>query len=120
MNRFTKAVKTIFSFILSTVFTFCLTVNAYAAESDDFPVKFDIDAESLLVTILLFVAIFIFVILFGVFILRHIADVRKRTYRLSKINSDDTAQLYEELNNTKWRDESFDEANVPGEVQLED
>lgn len=117
MNRFTKIVKSIFAFVLSTVFTFSMAVTAYASESD---IPLEVDKEKILISVLSFIAVFIFLILFGVFLLRHIADVKRRTNRLSKINSDDTAQLYEELNNTKWRDEPVDESKLPGEVQLED
>ena len=120
MNKFFRFVRSVFAFMLSAVFTLCLTVNAAASESSDSPIKIDIDVSAIMTSALLFVAIFILLILVCVFVLRHISDVQKRTKRLAKINSDDTAQLYEELNNTKWRDEYPDEANVPSEIRLED
>lgn len=120
MNKFSRYIKSVFAFMLSTVITLCLTVTAAASEASKPPITIDVDLSAVLTVLLTFIAIFIFLVLLGVFIIRHMADIKNRTNRLAKLNSDDTAQLYEDLNNTKWRDESVDEANVPGEVQLED
>ena len=118
MKRFSLCTKAAFSFALSFVLFLMTSVFASATETQKPIITFDIDPTPILATLIFIFCLLIALILALIFLLRHISETKSRVSRISKIETDDTVQLYDDLGDELWTDESSYEDRPP-EVLLE-
>ena len=119
MKRFFSRVKAVFVCALSFVLFLSTSVFASATEATRPIITFDIDPAPILATVIFIFCLLIALILALFFLLRHLSETKRRVRRISKIETDDTIQLYDDLNDEMWSDEPSYEDNPP-EVLLDD
>ena len=95
------------------------SVCVFATEASKAPITVDIDPAPIVATVALIFGLFILLLLALVFLFRHLGESKRRVKRLSKIQSDDTITLYDELEESKWKDQP-DFKDKPRDVVLDD
>ncbi|MBR3805230.1 MAG: uL15 family ribosomal protein [Clostridia bacterium] len=118
MNKYFKHARAALAFSLFVLLYFVTSVFVYASDVNEPTISFDIDPRPVVATIVFIFGLLIAVILALVFLIRHISGTKERLYRLSKIKSEDTVQLYDDLDDEKWVDEKL--ADRPRDVHIED
>jgi len=119
MKRRFSVIKTFLLVILSIALFVSTSVCVFATEASEGPVAIDIDPTPIIATIFLIFGLLILLLMALVFLIRHYNEAKRRVMRLSKIKSDDTVFLYDELEDSKWKDEP-DYRNTPRDVVLDD
>ena len=118
MNRYFKRMRAVFAFALFLLLSFVTSVFVSASDVNEPIIKFDIDPRPVVATVVFIFALLIAIILALVFLIKHISGTKRRLYRLSKLKSEDTVQLYDDLDDEKWIDEKL--ADKPKDVRIED
>lgn len=119
MKRFSKSIKTILISAFSFMLYFATSVFVSASDASDPAIKFDVDPKPVIATVVLVFGLFIALILALMFLFRHMRETKNRVSRLSKIKSEDTIQLYDDLDDEKWHNEG-DSDEKPRDVRIED
>ncbi len=118
MNKYFKRVRAAFAFALCVLLSFSTSVFVSASDVNEPIIKFDIDPRPVVATVIFIFGLLTAVVLALIFLIRHISGTKNRLYRLSKIKSEDTVQLYDDLDDEKWVDEKI--ADKPRDVRIED
>lgn len=119
MKRHFFGVKAFMLTVLSFVLFISTSVCVFATEAESSPITVDIDPAPIVATVALIFGLFILLLLALVFLFRHLGESKRRVKRLSKIKSDDTITLYDELEESKWKDQPEFE-DKPRDVVLDD
>ncbi len=112
-------VRIVYTFVLALVFFLLCSVGAFASEAEEPIVSFDYSPDAVIGTVYFVFGFIILLILALIFLLRHFSDSKKRVRRLSKIASDDTIFLYDDLDEAKWKDDA-DLSDKPRDIVLDD
>ena len=119
MNNFSKRKKILFTFMLSVIMLLAMGSPAYAAGEDEPFIKINFNPFAIVAVVAAFIVVLVLLIVAFVSVNRIISGARTRIKRLSKIETEETVQLYDELNEAKW-DEDVTAEEAPRKVLLED
>lgn len=119
MKRRFSVLKTFLLVAFSLALFVSTSVCTFATEDSKAPITVDIDPAPIVATVALIFGLFILLLLALVFLFRHLGESKRRVKRLSKIQSDDTITLYDELEESKWKDRP-DFKDKPRDVVLDD
>lgn len=119
MNNFGKRSKLLFVFLLSVIMLLVTGVPTLAAGEGEPLIKISIDPFAVIMVIAGFILVAVLLIAALISINKKISGARTRVKRLSKIETEETVQLYDELNEAKW-DENETAGETPRKVLLED
>ena len=119
MNNFSKRKKILFAFMLSVIMLLAMVSPAYAAGEDEPFIKINFNPFAVVAVVAAFIVVLVLLISAFISVNRIISGSRTRIKRLSKIETEETVQLYDELNEAKW-DEDVTAEEAPRKVLLED
>ena len=119
MNNFGKRSRLLFGFLLSVIMLLVAGVPTLAAGEGEPLIKISIDPFAVIMVIAGFILVAVLLIAALISINKKISGARTRVKRLSKIETEETVQLYDELDEAKW-DENETAGETPRRVLLED
>ncbi len=116
MNKFRKYIRILFVLVFSSLMLLAAASPA-AASGGDSPL-ISIDPTPVVVTIFMVFGLFFAISAMIYFLVNHVSESKTRVKRLSKIESEETIQLYDDLEAAKWDSDIIPEEK-PREVQIE-
>lgn len=119
MNKYFKRLRAAFAMALFVLLSFSTSFLVSASDVKKPRIDFDIDPRPVVATVVLIFGLLVAVILALTFLVRHISNAKNRIYRLSKIKSEDTVQLYDDLEEEKWVNEQTD-TEKPRDIRIDD
>ncbi len=122
MNKFRKCLKILYVLVISSLMTAAFAFSGFASEDKSPSITVDtsgFDPTWIVVTIFAVFALFFAIIALMYFLSKYISESQTRIKRLSEVESEETIQLYDDLEDAKWAQEDIPE-DKPADVLLSD
>ncbi len=119
MNKFRKCLKFLYVLVISSLMLLVSATTGFASEASDPLIKVEFNPVPVLTTVGVIFFLFFAVVALMYFLYRHMSEQGNRVNRLSKIESEETIQLYDDLEDAKWNKEIIPD-DKPRDVLLDD
>ncbi len=106
MNKFHKCLKFLYVLVISSLMLLAGAVPGLASDGDGAVISLDFDFTPIILTAVFVIVLFFVLIALIYFLSRHISESKNRISRLSKIEAEETVQLYDDLEDAKWSEET--------------